>query len=237
MDLSEAERDLILAALLHPRAGRQARRRARHRAGRCLPRCMDRGRRANSGAAGPRDRRRLGAGGGSARFPGAGGWAICVESPGGPGQDGLKPGGGSFLPAPGVSRAQCDSEGMDEVLAAAAERGFTLEERPLRGQWVWDGDAVTKRAGRVSSPNAGRSRTWRTASGASRCSSGCRICALPIGRSACYHHANDVFSRREPVAPRDLSIRPRVLMVVRADWQPVGCPAASAVHLMSWHER
>jgi hypothetical protein len=24
-----------------------------------------------------------------------------------------------------------------DVLDAAAERGFTLEERPLRGQWVW----------------------------------------------------------------------------------------------------
>jgi hypothetical protein len=24
-----------------------------------------------------------------------------------------------------------------DVLDEAAERGFTLEERPLRGQWVW----------------------------------------------------------------------------------------------------
>jgi hypothetical protein len=24
-----------------------------------------------------------------------------------------------------------------DVLAEAAERGFTLEERPLRGRWVW----------------------------------------------------------------------------------------------------
>jgi hypothetical protein len=24
-----------------------------------------------------------------------------------------------------------------DVLAQAAERSFTLEERPLRGQWVW----------------------------------------------------------------------------------------------------
>jgi hypothetical protein len=29
-----------------------------------------------------------------------------------------------------------DASPMD-VLEAAAERGFELEERPLRGQWVW----------------------------------------------------------------------------------------------------
>jgi hypothetical protein len=41
-----------------------------------------------------------------------------------------------------------------DVRAQARDQGFELEERPLRGQWVWDGGVGTTRGGRASSPNA-----------------------------------------------------------------------------------
>jgi hypothetical protein len=64
-----------------------------------------------------------------------------------------------------------------DVLAEAAERGFHLEERPLRGSWVWGwrrGDDT--RGGRAISPNAKHSRKGPTGCAVPLCSSSRWVC-------------------------------------------------------------